>query len=56
MYSIDAARMAVRILKETQAYDDRCIVNFAKEVLKIVGYYPVRVEKIKPIERKRNDN
>lgn len=45
MYAKDAARIAVNMLKETQAYDDRAIVAFAKEVLSIVGYHPVRIEK-----------
>lgn len=47
MYVEDAARTAVNILKTTQAYDDRAIIEFAKQVLKMVGYYPVKICKKK---------
>ena len=46
MYVENAAKIAVNILRDTQAYDNRAIIMFAKEVLKLVGYYPVRVEKL----------
>lgn len=47
MYVEDAARTAVRLLKETQGYDDRAVVEFARQVLNIVGYYPVKMSKKK---------
>jgi hypothetical protein len=43
MYAQDAARIAVNMLKKTQGYDDRAVVSFAVEVLKIVGYQPIRL-------------